>query len=470
MKNLLFIIALLSFPVKAWSISATKVTTIYIENRSSKRLGIQAEITPDFVFPRYRTENIYDTLYFYTEAPFRLVCDNIDSSRRYLYTTYLLQPGETVWLKNEPGKTWAYSSDTLRNNELNFFVDMQKETGNFEGFMSYIPYKRKNTDSLFNAVTRLYKKRFDFLERYIVSHPVSAGYEHWLRETLTFRQYFDFLQNYTREAELNRNLLPNADITGFLDPLLLIEDHPASIYYLESLSLLLQLYELKDISYQVFYQKIKDSYKGKTRDYLLFKTLEVAYKSPQIGQLVDDYLATSESDILKERVTIDYDDHIGSAMAEELIIPKPDYNLETTSLLYHLKTGKIINWDTLLAAKGYKYIDFWATWCGGCRANLPHSRQLAKEYGSRGLNVIYISMDENPKLWQKVSRKEQLPDENSYLLLDPRKTFIYTQYRITPIPRYMLVNNEGFITHPNAPELMPSGYSNLESTLEELLK
>uniref|UniRef100_UPI00349E9757 hypothetical protein n=1 Tax=Leadbetterella sp. DM7 TaxID=3235085 RepID=UPI00349E9757 len=47
------------------------------------------------------------------------------------------------------------------------------------------------------------------------------------------------LQNYTQEAELNRNLLPNADITGFLDPLLLTEDHPASIYYLESLSLLL---------------------------------------------------------------------------------------------------------------------------------------------------------------------------------------------------------------------------------------
>ncbi len=469
MKNLLFIIAFLSLPAKVLKASEIKVTTIYIENRSSKRLGIQAETTADFVLQRYRSENTYDTLYFYTATPFRLVCDNIDSNLRYTYTTFLLQPGETILLKNEPGKTWASSSDTLRNNELNFFVHMQQATGNFEGLLSSISYKRKNTDSLFNAVTRLYKKRFDFLEHYIISHPVSDNYENLLRETLVFRQYFDFLQHCKLDANLNQNLLSNLNITDFLNPLLLTEGNPASVHYLESLSLLLQLYWLKDKNYQAFYHKIKDTYKGKTRDYLLFKVLDIAYKSPEIGELVDDYLVTAQSDILKEQITINYEDYIGNSMAEGPIIIKPDYNPANTSLLYHLKTGKIINWDSLLITNEYKYIDFWATWCGGCRANLPYSRQIAKEYGSKGLSVIYISMDENPKVWQKISRKEELPDENSYLLLDPRKTLIYTRYHISPIPRYMLVNKEGFITYPDAPKPVP-GYSNLESVLDEILK
>ena len=38
-------------------------------------------------------------------------------------------------------------------------------------------------------------------------------------------------------------------------------------------------------------------------------------------------------------------------------------------------------------------VDFWATWCGPCKASIPHLIELQKEYGTQGLEVVGISLD-----------------------------------------------------------------------------
>ena len=41
-------------------------------------------------------------------------------------------------------------------------------------------------------------------------------------------------------------------------------------------------------------------------------------------------------------------------------------------------------------------LDFWATWCGPCRIEIPGFVQLQNKYGSQGLVVVGISMDDGP--------------------------------------------------------------------------
>ncbi len=41
-------------------------------------------------------------------------------------------------------------------------------------------------------------------------------------------------------------------------------------------------------------------------------------------------------------------------------------------------------------------IDFWATWCGPCRAIAPVVEQLANDYAGK-VKVVKVNIDENPK-------------------------------------------------------------------------
>ena len=42
-------------------------------------------------------------------------------------------------------------------------------------------------------------------------------------------------------------------------------------------------------------------------------------------------------------------------------------------------------------------LDFWATWCVPCRAEIPHFVDFQNQYGGRGLQVVGISMDDDAK-------------------------------------------------------------------------
>lgn len=40
-------------------------------------------------------------------------------------------------------------------------------------------------------------------------------------------------------------------------------------------------------------------------------------------------------------------------------------------------------------------LDFWATWCDPCREEIPHFVELQRKYGSDGLQIVGVSMDDS---------------------------------------------------------------------------
>src|SRR5271165_5733957 len=53
-------------------------------------------------------------------------------------------------------------------------------------------------------------------------------------------------------------------------------------------------------------------------------------------------------------------------------------------------------------------IDFWATWCGPCRAALPHVREIAKKFQGQPLVVLSVSVDTDEEKWREFIGKNEM--------------------------------------------------------------
>lgn len=53
-------------------------------------------------------------------------------------------------------------------------------------------------------------------------------------------------------------------------------------------------------------------------------------------------------------------------------------------------------------------LNFWATWCGPCQLEMPRFTSWQKQYGSRGLQILGVSMDDEPGVVRKNVSKLQV--------------------------------------------------------------
>ena len=86
-------------------------------------------------------------------------------------------------------------------------------------------------------------------------------------------------------------------------------------------------------------------------------------------------------------------------------------------------------------------IDFWASWCGPCRKEIPNLKKVYAEYKDKGLQLIGVSIDNSEAAWQKAVKEEQL----DYLQLNDPKNITGKLYNFNGIPFIILISPEGII-------------------------
>jgi peroxiredoxin len=87
-------------------------------------------------------------------------------------------------------------------------------------------------------------------------------------------------------------------------------------------------------------------------------------------------------------------------------------------------------------------IDFWATWCPPCKEEIPHFISLYNQYKDQGLEIIGVSMDQNPE--KILPRFIEANNINYTILLGDEQ--VYDSYGgIIAIPTTFILDKDGNI-------------------------
>mgnify|MGYP001077504930 CR=1 FL=1 len=111
-------------------------------------------------------------------------------------------------------------------------------------------------------------------------------------------------------------------------------------------------------------------------------------------------------------------------------------------------------------------LDFWATWCPPCRAEVPHLQKLHEKYGKKGLVIVGVAQDsDGAKAVKPFAAKNKLTYVN---LVDPKHE-VARKYKVGPIPTTYLIDRKGVIRYVHL-GFAPGMEKDLEEEIKALLK
>lgn len=110
--------------------------------------------------------------------------------------------------------------------------------------------------------------------------------------------------------------------------------------------------------------------------------------------------------------------------------------------------GRLRKLSEFAGRGNYVLVDFWASWCGPCRAEMPHVKKLYDRYHAKGFEIVGVSLDNKAEAWKKALTDmgmtwPQLSDLKGW------RCAAADLYGVRAIPFTMLLDPDGKIVATN---------------------
>ncbi len=128
----------------------------------------------------------------------------------------------------------------------------------------------------------------------------------------------------------------------------------------------------------------------------------------------------------------------GANMSPRAWIGKPAQGFQGTDLKGEALSLKDLRGQVVL-------LDFWATWCPPCIAEMPNVKKTYAKYKDQKFQIIGISLDRSAEPLEAYIEKEEL----GWLHYWDKSRLVSTMYKVRGIPSTFLIDGEGIIRKTN---------------------
>jgi peroxiredoxin len=106
--------------------------------------------------------------------------------------------------------------------------------------------------------------------------------------------------------------------------------------------------------------------------------------------------------------------------------------------------GKVHKLSEYVGKGNWVLIDFWASWCGPCKAEMPNVTAAYKQYHAKGFDIVGLSFDRDKDLWVKAVTDWDMPwihlSDSKYW-----KSIAAGVYSVNAIPDNLLIDPQGTV-------------------------
>lgn len=118
-----------------------------------------------------------------------------------------------------------------------------------------------------------------------------------------------------------------------------------------------------------------------------------------------------------------------------------DKGQEISSFALMDMTDKQLELSDIIKENKYTWINFWASWCGPCREEMPMMSEIYNEYADEGLAIVAVNVNENKETIQRYLDQYPVP----FTILRDSTGEITQSFNIEALPTSLIVDSTGVV-------------------------